>query len=191
MPLSHSVERGDFPVNRCCSPIKHHGFTIVEMLTTVAVLIILMGLMVSLARHVRASSSDHLTRDILRELDEAMLNYTAKYGAPPPVADFISGGPLPSEHVLQTAAERNCESFVRPLKFSGLLSAQFQDLSVAYFDEVRVRDAWGSAIVFMPKMHPAIGMNTRGWFFFSAGPDRQYLTRDDNLYSYDQPTRQQ
>jgi hypothetical protein len=34
---------------------------------------------------------------------------------------------------------------------------------------------------------PMIGMNPQGWFFFSAGPDRQYLTRDDNLYSYDQP----
>ena len=161
------------------------------MLTTVAVLIILMGLMVSLARHVRAASSEVLTRDILRKLDDAMLNYVARYGSPPPVPEFIAGGPLPSEHVLQAAAERNCESFVRPLKVSGLLSGPFQDLSVAYFDEVKVRDAWGSAIVFMPKMHPAIGMTTRGWFFFSAGPDRQYLTRDDNLYSYDQPTRQQ
>jgi hypothetical protein len=31
-------------------------------------------------------------------------------------------------------------------------------------------------------------MNPRGWFFFSAGPDRQYLTRDDNLNSYDEPS---
>jgi type IV pilus assembly protein PilC len=63
-------------------------------------------------------------------------------------------------------------------------------MPMIYYDEVRVRDAWGSPIVFMTHMHPAIGMTSKGWFFFSAGPDRQYLTRDDNLYSYDQPVIQ-
>jgi hypothetical protein len=38
----------------------------------------------------------------------------------------------------------------------------------------------------MPAMHPAIGMAPENrYFLFSAGPDRRYLTRDDNLYSYD------
>jgi hypothetical protein len=42
-------------------------------------------------------------------------------------------------------------------------------------------------IVFMPAMNPAIGMapqNRR--FFFSAGPDRNFLTQEDNLYSYEE-----
>jgi len=38
----------------------------------------------------------------------------------------------------------------------------------------------------MPAMHRQIGMAPGNeWFFFSAGPDRQYLTRDDNQYSYE------
>jgi hypothetical protein len=39
-------------------------------------------------------------------------------------------------------------------------------------------------------MHPSVGMAPDNRFFlFSAGPDRRYLTRDDNLYSYDQAPR--
>jgi type II secretory pathway pseudopilin PulG len=167
--------------------VRRSGFTIVEMLTTTAVLIIVLGLMVSLARHVRQDSADQLTKDILRRLDEAMSAYVNREGALPPVADFITSETLPSESTLARSAERNDENFVYALKSRGLISGRFDDLSLAYFDEVSIRDAWGSPIVFMSKMHPAVGMNPRGWFFFSAGPDRKYLTRDDNIYSYDQP----
>jgi type II secretory pathway pseudopilin PulG len=166
------------------------GFTLIETLTTIAFLIILLGLMVSLARHVRAASADGLTKDILRRLDTAMDAYVRQYGAIPLVPEFISPSQIPPEAQLRRAAEANDEAFTRALKSVGLLNGTFDDLSIAYYDEVRVRDAWGSPIVFMSHMHPAIGMNPKGWFFFSAGPDRQYLTRDDNLYSYDQPVVQ-
>jgi type II secretory pathway pseudopilin PulG len=167
---------------------RRDGFTIVEMLTTTAVLIIILGLMVSLARHVRLTSADQLTKDILHHLDEAMSAYINRNGAMPPVPDFISSSdPHPTEASLARAAERNDEAFVYALKSRGLFAGRFDDLSIANFDEVSIRDAWGSPIVFMSKMHPDIGMNPRGWFFFSAGPDRKYLTRDDNIYSYDQP----
>ena len=38
----------------------------------------------------------------------------------------------------------------------------------------------------MPSKHPLVGTapNDR-FFFFSAGPDRLYLTQGDNLYSYE------
>ena len=159
-------------------------------MTTIAVLVILLGLMVSLARHVRASSADGLTKDVLRRLDTAMAVYVQKYGSIPVVPSFVGDSQVPAEPLLRRSAERNDESFIRALKSVGLLSGVFDELSIAYYDEVRVRDAWGSPIVFMSHMHPAIGMNPKGWFFFSAGPDRQYLTRDDNLYSYDQPVVQ-
>jgi hypothetical protein len=62
----------------------------------------------------------------------------------------------------------------------------FRDLPLSIYDEATVRDAWGMPIVFMPRMHRQIGMAPgQPWFFFSAGPDRQYLTRDDNQYSYE------
>jgi type II secretory pathway pseudopilin PulG len=168
------------------------GFTLIEMLTTVAVLIILLGLMVSLARHVRLSASDQLTKDILHRLDEAMATYVHRNddGLPfvPTFIDDSHG--LPSEAALQRAALINNESFVRILNSEGLLSDRVSDLSIEYYDDVHVFDAWGSPIVFMAHMHPAVGMNAKGWFFFSAGPDGRYLTRDDNLYSYDERANQ-
>ena len=170
--------------------IRGCGFTLVETLTTIALLVIVLGLMVSLSRHVREASADELTKDILRRLDAVMDVYVHQNGTIPAVTLFVSGQQIPPEPQLRPRAERNDESFVRALKSAGLLTGRFDDLSIAYYDEARVRDAWGSPIVFMSHMHPAIGMNPKGWFFFSAGPDRQYLTRDDNLYSYDQPVVQ-
>jgi type II secretory pathway pseudopilin PulG len=170
-------------------PARRSGFTIVEMLTTIAVLIIVLGLMVSLARHVRDASADQLTKNILRRLDESMAEYIHRHeGMLPDVPLLLEDErETPSESVLARAALRNNQAFVRALNSEGILSGRFDDLSlsIAYFDEVHVRDAWGSPIVFMPHMHPAVGMNARGWFFFSAGQDRQYLTREDNIYSYE------
>lgn len=171
---------------------RRNGFTLIETLTTVAFLVIVLGLMVSLAHHVRDASAEELTRDILRGLDDAMAAYVNHNQTIPAIPEFIApGAQLPSERSLQQSAERNNEAFVLALKSENLLGGGvFSTLSIAYFDEARVRDAWGSPIVFMSQMNPAIGMNPKGWFFFSAGPDRQYLTREDNLYSYDQPAFQ-
>jgi type II secretory pathway pseudopilin PulG len=168
------------------------GFTIVEMLTSIALLIIILGLMVSLARHVRAASADQLTKDILHRLDQAMAIYVHRNDDQVPnVPLFIDDSHgLPTEAQLQRSAQLNNETFVRILKSEGLLEPRVSDLSIFYYDEVHLRDAWGSPIVFMPHMHPAVGMNAKGWFFFSAGPDGRYLTRVDNLYSYDQPAQQ-
>jgi prepilin-type N-terminal cleavage/methylation domain-containing protein len=170
---------------------RDRGFTLIETMTAIALLTIALGLMVSLSRHVRAASADELTKEILHQLDAAMAAYVHQNGAIPAVAPFIGEQLVPPESQLRQSAARNNEAFVRALKSAGFLTGKFDDISVAYYDEARVRDAWGSPIVFMSQMHPAIGMNPKGWFFFSAGPDRQYLTRDDNLYSYDQPVVQQ
>src|SRR5437868_12102334 len=54
------------------------GFTLIEMLTTVAVLVIVLGLMVSLARDVRNRSAERLTKDLLRRLDTLVAQYRVK-----------------------------------------------------------------------------------------------------------------
>src|ERR1043165_4819112 len=55
------------------------AFTLIEMLTTVAVLIIVLGLMVSLARYVRDRSARELTQGLLRQLDTLMSQYLDHY----------------------------------------------------------------------------------------------------------------
>jgi hypothetical protein len=159
------------------------------MLTTVAALVIVLGLMVSLARHVRDASAIDLTKDLLRRLDGLMDQYEAHYHRLPNVALFIDPKNLdPQESALQSAAAENNRQMLSALRpeFGGSNDA-FNGLPEAIYDESTLRDAWGSPIVFMPALHPAIGMapqNRR--FFFSAGPDRLFLTQEDNLYSYEE-----
>src|SRR5688572_32928362 len=61
------------------SPRNHRrlrrAFTLIEMLTTVAVLVIVLGLMVSLARDVRTRSAERLTKDLLARLDGLVEQY--------------------------------------------------------------------------------------------------------------------
>jgi type II secretory pathway pseudopilin PulG len=194
---------------------KRGAFTLIEMLTTVAVLIIVLGLMVSLARYVRDQSANQLTADLLRKLDAAMWRYVDKNHHLPEVTPLIpdSGGEW-DEITLHHTARRNNEEFVRALREyfipprsdahgntpdkpkpaagsgTALLadpSNEFGELPISIYDEVTLRDAWGDPIVFMAHDNAAIGMASREHpsFFFSAGPDHRYLTRDDNLYSYE------
>jgi prepilin-type N-terminal cleavage/methylation domain-containing protein len=171
------------------------GFTLVEMLTTVAVLVIVLGLMVSLARDVRTRSADRLTKDLLRRLDTLVAQYKARsLKALPeeerkkyPIVHPLMEGDSADEVRLRENALANNRELVRTLKSQVDLSGTaFSDLSIANFNEVNLLDAWGSPIAYMPHQHPQIGMAAGDRsFFFSAGPDRKYLTRQDNLYSYE------
>ena len=174
---------------------SRRAFTLIEMLTTVAVLVIVLGMMVSLARDVRTRSADRLTKDILRRLDTLVAQYKTKAlkNIPekdrrlyPIVAPLFDNDP-PEENHLRDNAKRNNAELVRALRTqSDLSGGAFSDLSIANYNEVNVLDAWGSPIVYMPHQHPLVGMaGGDSYFFFSAGPDRKYLTRQDNLYSYE------
>ena len=220
------------------------------MLTTVAVLTIVLGLMVSLARVVRDRSAQQLTRQTLRDLENLMRQYADHNGgALPPVQPLLAPGAgetatVPDEVALADAARRNNEQCIAALKLDHRLhqpmtaSAAPPDAaasdsqeaapakngadarkrphrtekssspgptvvalsqedpfellpnSLSVYDHRTLRDAWGSPIVLMSGQHRLIGMapSREGRdqsFFFSAGPDRKYLTRVDNLYSYD------
>ena len=162
------------------------------MLTTVLVLIIVLGLMVSLARYVRNALAVEATKDMLHKLDGLMQQYMARHQRQlPAVAPFIPpdlpAGKTPEEQVLQRNAEQNNRSFLVALRQDGLLSAEsFSGLPQSIYNDAMLRDAWGSPIVFMPAMYEGIGMAPHNMpFFFSAGPDQQYLTQENNLYSYE------
>src|SRR5205809_3153380 len=76
------------------------AFTLIEMLTTVALLVIVLGLMVSLARYVRTRSATQLTRELLVNLNEAIARYESTYAGVPPVDALAEPGELPAEDVL-------------------------------------------------------------------------------------------
>ena len=165
------------------------GYTLLEMLTTVGAMIIILGLMVSLARSVRSASAQELTKDLLHKLDVLMDQYEARFGALPNVAPFIPDNPAAmSESMLQHNAYQNNRQLVAVLRAqAGLSDQSFGGLPDAIYNDAVLRDAWGSPIVYMPGMNPAIGMAPKDRrFFFSAGPDGKYLTQEDNLYSYEE-----
>jgi hypothetical protein len=159
------------------------------MFATVALLVIVLGLMVSLARHVRETSAVDLTKDLLIKLDRLVAQYAERHGGEIPPAPALSAEDAASldEQALHRYARSNNAQFVRTLRGVTGLEREFSHLSVAMYDQVAVRDAWGTPIILMPVGHPAVGMAPKNAsFFFSAGPDKQYLTREDNLYSYEE-----
>jgi prepilin-type N-terminal cleavage/methylation domain-containing protein len=178
--------RGRFEFRNPKSAFRNRSaFTLIEMLTTVAVLVIVLGLMVSLARYVRNRSAAGLTRDLLSRLDRTMAQYKQAsldqlppVGFPPPEVDEIS---------LSRWATAGNVQFVRSLRAKVDLSAgALAELPIFIYDQRMIRDTWGTPILFMPRQHPQVGLALGDRFFFvSAGPDRQFLTRGDNLYSYD------
>jgi len=185
------------------------------MLVTVAVLVIVMGLMVSLARHVRASSASILTENLLRDLDTIVEQYLAG-GAPngdnvrrsittrpgdapdlearsgardlPAITPLIPDDPsfVVEERAIQITARLNNRDLVRFLRsLPGPAGTFLGNLPLGTYDDLSLRDSWGTPVVFMTRGQNLIGMSSRGYFFVSAGPDRKFLTRDDNLYSYE------
>jgi prepilin-type N-terminal cleavage/methylation domain-containing protein len=165
------------------------GFTLLEMLTTVAALVIVLGLMVDLARYVRNDSSVKLTKQLLYQCDMLLAQYQLHHnGQLPAIAPFAYAEGNLDEATLQRRAIVNNREFVAALRSeAGNSSDLFGGLPDSIYNEATLSDAWGSPIVFMPSMHREIGIAPENHsFFFSAGPDRRYLTQDDNLYSYEE-----
>src|ERR1700754_4463288 len=73
--------------------VCRRAYTLIEMLTTVAVLIIVLGLTVSLARYVRERAAVALTKDVLRRLDQLMDQYAQRHDGRPPVVSMFPRGP--------------------------------------------------------------------------------------------------
>jgi prepilin-type N-terminal cleavage/methylation domain-containing protein len=175
--------RASVPSRLRASPRR--GFTLLEMLTTVAVLIILFGLMIDLANRVRNRSATDLARQVLGDLDAAMQQYHDRFSDYPPVHPFTSSPDLAEdEDTLLRSARQNNRDFVARLDEANLLDRG--KLTGFSPDGAILHDAWDTPIVFIRESHGKIGMAPQGrGFFFSAGPDRLYKTREDNVYSYE------
>ena len=167
------------------------------MLTTVAALVIVLGLMVSLARYERRRSAENFTReDILAKL-EALLARPAVVQnkalqealADPQVIPRLvrPSAREPEEPVLRLNAAANNAAFVKLFKtYFG--SAAFNDFPLSLYNPSTntLVDAWGTPIVYMPAGALNVGIiPQQRSFFLSAGPDRKFSSVVDNLYSYE------
>jgi type II secretory pathway pseudopilin PulG len=169
-----------------------YAYTLVELFLTLAVLMIILGMMMNMANRVRRGLAEKLTRQVLADLNRSMNEYQLKYKQLPPIAKFaLPPGSDQNEPALQILAKQNNADFVRYLKLSAVakpghlgddpLAESFRRSGSGVLE-----DPWGSPIVFMPGQDPLIGMAPGdAFFFFSAGPDGKYLSREDNVYSYE------
>jgi type II secretory pathway pseudopilin PulG len=165
-----------------------NGFTLIEMLTVAASLIIVLGLMTSLARYIRGRSAGTATKRMLVQLDGLIREHHRATGelpmVPPLIADAASSL---DEETLQKAAAANSRAL------AASLSRQLErsDAGIAPRADATLRDAWGTPIVYMAPGAPNILTSPQSRFFLiSAGPDRSFLTRVDNLYSYEEAAGQ-
>ncbi len=168
-----------------------NGFTLLGLMTTVATLIILLGLMVGLARDVRNRSADALTLDLLGQLEHIMApyrNHAALQAALAKIEPVVSAQPGENtEDDLHRRAEKNSLDFVRTCR--EILGPDiFGELPLSLYDQAMLRDAWGMPVAYMPPGALNIQIAAQGFgFFWSAGPDRKFKTLADNLYSYERP----
>jgi type II secretory pathway pseudopilin PulG len=153
---------------------RDQGFTVLELLTALAFLVVIMGLMVSLARYVRSNAAEQITRRTLEELQARLDQYYQRFGVYPPGQELPEQVDEKSVNVWAQQTE--------PIWVTALGKGLGETSEV-----VPTRDAWGKTIGYLMHHHPFIGMAPQNRpFFFSAGPDAQYLTRQDNFYSYEQ-----
>src|SRR3569623_743969 len=102
---------------------RRRGFTIIELLTSIAVLVIVFGLIVSLSNFVRNSSATDLTVTLLRKLDEQLQVYHQKFDGQWPAAPAFDPKADQSEAALAKTARMKNEAFVRALGSTANLSA--------------------------------------------------------------------
>lgn len=167
------------------------ALTLIEMLTTVAALVIVLGLMVSLAGYVRNRSAESLTRDLMVKLERLMAQYQAEQYRPlrsalAAVPELAAPETRGNDELLRRRAERNSAEFVRILRLQAGPDV-FRTLPVALYDQRVLRDAWGTPVAYFHSgSHSLDDSPPRSRsFFVSAGPDRRFTTNDNNLYSYE------
>ena len=176
---------------------RKSSFTLIEMLTTVAALVIVLGLMVSLARYERRRSAENFTRDdVLGRLDALLSrrDIVENKALQEALADsnvvprLIRPSPRePEEPVLQHNAAANNTEFVKIFKkYAG--PKVFNDIPLSLYNPTAntLVDAWGTPIVYMHSGALNVGISPQNRsFFLSAGPDRKFSSVVDNLYSYE------
>jgi type II secretory pathway pseudopilin PulG len=189
-------ERGPVPA-RPCGPAaeracragraRRRGYTLVELFLTVAVLMMVLGLAVNLSARLRDDALQRRTRGQLQQLTAAVARYAADHdGRLPEVTPLVDPAaavvapadvtPTGDPPAVTERARQNRADVRRALGLGEPAPGGPDPLT----------DPWGSPIVLLPRQNPAIGMAPGDRFFFvSAGPDRRFLTRADNLYSYD------
>lgn len=170
------------------------GFTLLEAMVVFAALMILLGLMVSMTRHVRSQSREQRTRRMLSLLDRR-LSPPLPEGLPRQLTSLTrlvepreaATGLRPTDDMLLARAHLNSQGVVLAYR-KAFGEDALRQLSISLYDGRYLRDAWHTPVVYMGSEVDNLDLpRQKRAFFMSAGPDRRFSTVADNLYSYERP----
>ena len=168
---------------------RRRGLSLSELLLVLLGLGLVLGLVVSLARRVRREASHRLAERVLIDLERSLAAYAAANGGAVPAVVALLPGDRAEPPAAEVAARalRNNRQIVAALDLrrSGHDGDALDALGLL-FDGETLRDPYGTPIAFLAGFDPRVGMAGGDRpFFVSAGPDGDFLTRGDNLYSYE------
>jgi prepilin-type N-terminal cleavage/methylation domain-containing protein len=125
---------------------KRRGFTLIEIMVVVAILVILIGITVMVGNGVRTKSQEKYTRTTLEKLKGMMVEY------------YAAGNPEPSNRWFEA------------LKANPKIADSMKGMEG--FKDGKILDGYGEPIVYVPSTsNPATGALIRGGYFMSPGPD--------------------
>jgi general secretion pathway protein G len=137
------------------------GFTLIEILVVVAIIVILVGAVIAIGSNIRSSSMRQATQGELQALEAAAEAYRLERGDLP--ASFGDGtyfGILMSDPASRKAVQK-----INPVLFDDAKNP------------TRVNDSWGNRIQYQPA-GPNGSPPLRG-YFFSCGPNGSANDADD------------
>ncbi len=146
------------------------GLTLVEMLAVIAVIVVLAGLVISVARRIDDQSKERATENVLSIVDAALQQYYDSEGAfPADLSQDPNSPPYCGDMYGQLQAVRDCREIIEKI------DSRFY---VAGPNTPQIRDAWGTVLDYRYRQN-------RDTFpqVWSAGPNKSFAPgkRDDDL----------
>ncbi len=189
------------------------AFSLIEMMIVISLVILLAAITVVVGRSVIGKAKVDQCRQVLQALDATLTEYQAERGGIPPfqIRAYLPPSGL---NAVEAKTRREVAVYIAQVKgFTGIdkqlgtIDASFlvkreqiyTDLAgypyagqVPDDERASVRDPWGMEILYI---HPNADnddafklfgrpVNERP-YFMSAGPDGEYETLEDNIYSYE------
>ncbi|HVX86523.1 MAG TPA: type II secretion system protein [Phycisphaerae bacterium] len=179
-------------------PAARRGFTLIEVMVVIAILVVLMALLVAVGSGVISNSKARQTHATLHTLDGVMKQYlddgnpepqppdsttwTTLYGAHPPQAYAQTQTKDPTTGTLDTAPDSDPINYVKLFRADPKIASELstlkmsQDISTSpNGPNMVILDAWGTPIRYVPYN----ATTKKNGYFESAGPDGVFLTTVD------------
>lgn len=160
--------------------LTYRGFTLIELLVVITIIAILSSVGIVIYRNVQTNARISITKENLRNLQQAMIRYKIANGELPPTGDAWSCSNIP------TNDETELRRVLNTLASSSNGGPYIDSSQIDNF----IKDPWGSVYCYDdndnnagPAGAPCNGSSTGRStnYLYSAGPDKNFSTGGDNI----------